>query len=227
MTTAGRRAPRPYLLAVAVAAVAAVLALASGGSPSSATPRSASPRHPAQAAVVKVRHQVPAGHRAATHPSNSAKYGGLPSWLPKPTEPVGRVVTASAAHPALAIQGDTVRVVLTHGRTTATVVGPVVPEEGTFPVPATSPCRFTISLAAGAGVVPIRAGDFTILEEQGHIHHPRVSLRGGGSSPARLGPRRIVTLNASAVLPTGNGRLRWAPSGPRPLVSWDFDVEID
>ena len=33
-------------------------------------------------------------------------------------------------------------------------------------------------------------------------------------------------LTVSAVLPTGNGALHWAPAG-RPLVSWDLDVEID
>jgi hypothetical protein len=36
-----------------------------------------------------------------------------------------------------------------------------------------------------------------------------------------------VSLNVRDVLPTGGGRLRWAPDDPRPLVSWDFDVEID
>jgi hypothetical protein len=36
-----------------------------------------------------------------------------------------------------------------------------------------------------------------------------------------------VLLAVSAVLPVGNGRLSWTPAGRRPLVSWDFDVEID
>jgi hypothetical protein len=38
---------------------------------------------------------------------------------------------------------------------------------------------------------------------------------------------RTVTLTVTTVLPTGNGQLRWAPAGARPVVSWDFDVEID
>jgi hypothetical protein len=45
--------------------------------------------------------------------------------------------------------------------------------------------------------------------------------------PAQLAQGRIVTLTVSAVLPTGGGRLRWAPEGSGPLVAWDFDVEID
>ena len=39
---------------------------------------------------------------------NGGTYGQIPSWLPKAKVPVGRVVVASAAHPRLAIQGDTV-----------------------------------------------------------------------------------------------------------------------
>jgi hypothetical protein len=30
-----------------------------------------------------------------------------------------------------------------------------------------------------------------------------------------------------SVLPIGGGRLSWAPDGFKPLVSWDFDVELD
>jgi hypothetical protein len=71
------------------------------------------------------------------------------------------------------------------------------PEEGQFPVPATTPCTFTITLA------------------------------GGGPPPASAAPGKTVTLTISAVLPTGNGQLQWAPQGGRPVVSWDFDVEID
>jgi hypothetical protein len=55
-----------------------------------------------------------------------------------------------------------------------------------------------------------------------------VSLQEGGLLPARVAPGpHPVTLTASAVLPTGNGTLRWAPDGQRPVVSWDFAVEVD
>jgi hypothetical protein len=164
----------------------------------------------------------------ATHaPSSASTYGGLPSWLPKAKVPVGRIQHAGAGHKVLAIQGDTVMVGLRTGRATVTTVGPVVPEEGRFPVPATSPCQFSVTFAAGRGAVPLRSAAFTILDELGHLHRPRITLRGGGPMPALLPPGRIVTLTLSAVLPTGGGRLRWAPEGGRPLVAWDFDVEID
>ncbi len=151
-----------------------------------------------------------------------ATYGGIPSWLPKPTVHVGRVVVASAAHPWRAIEGDVVSVHLARGRVRALVVGPAVPEEGQFPVPATTPCTFTVTLDRAAGVVPLRASAFTIVDEVGKIHHPRIVR----ALPARVAPGRTVMFNVKAVLPTGNGRLRWSPEGTL-VVSWDFDVEID
>jgi len=177
------------------------------------------------AAVVLIR---PGGLAGASPADRStAKYGQIPAWLPKAAVPVGRTVEASAAHPWLAIEGDTVSVHLAQGRVMATTVGPAVTEEGAFPVPATTPCAFTVTLTAASGAVPVSPRAFTILDELGHLHHPRVTAAGGGSPPARVARGRTVTLTVTAVLPTGNGRLRWAPAGATPIVSWDFDVEID
>jgi hypothetical protein len=99
--------------------------------------------------------------------------------------------------------------------------------EGRFPVPATSPCRFTLTLRAGAGVVPLSTSALTILDELGDLDPPRVTTAGGGRLPRLLRPGRTLTITVRGVLPTGNGRLRWAPFGGRPNVSWDLDVEID
>ncbi len=157
----------------------------------------------------------------------SARYGGLPSWLPTQSLPVGRVVQASAAHPWLAIEGDTVQVRLAAGQVLATAVGPEVPEEGQFPVPATTPCTFTITFTRAYGTVPLSQAAFTIIDEQGHLHRPHVTEQGGGSLPGVVKPGQTVTLIVAGVLPTGAGQLRWTPQGTKPIVSWDFDVEID
>jgi hypothetical protein len=156
-----------------------------------------------------------------------ARYGGLPSWLPEATAPVGRTVQASGAHPALAIQGDTVSVDLARGRVLATAVGPSVPEDGRFPVPATSPCTFIVTFASASGVIPLSARAFTFIDEFGHVRHPRVTVMGGGPLPRQVVPGRPMSLKVYDVLPTGDGGLTWAPDGGRPIVSWDFDVEID
>jgi hypothetical protein len=157
----------------------------------------------------------------------AAKYGGLPSWLPTPAIPVGRIVQASPAHPWLAIEGDTVRVQLAHGQALATAVGPAVPEEGAFPVPASISCTFTVTFASVSGAIPLSPAAFTILDELGHLHHPQVTAHEGGPVPADATTGKTLTLTITAVLPTGSGQLRWAPQGGRPVVSWDFDVEID
>ena len=158
---------------------------------------------------------------------SSASYGQIPAWLPRAAVAVGRTVEASAAHPWLAIEGDTVSVHLAHARVMATTVGPAVPEDGAFPVPATSPCAFTVTLTAASGAVPLSPHAFTIRDELGQLHHPRVTDVGGGALPALVARGRTVRLSVTAVLPTGTGRLQWAPAGPTPIVAWDFDVEID
>jgi hypothetical protein len=182
----------------------------------------------AVAAVLLVAGALALAHGG--HARAAARYGGLPSWLPKATVPVGRVVTADPAHRVYAIQGDTVRVDLSGGaHVMATVVGPQTPEQGRFPVPATSPCTFTVTFAAASGRIALRASDFTILDENGHLHRPRVRLSGGGRMPGLITPERTISLTVYDILPTGEGQLRWAPVrlAGRQLVSWDFDVEID
>jgi hypothetical protein len=116
---------------------------------------------------------------------------------------------------------------LSHGKVLATTVGPEVPEDGEFPVPATTPCSFTVTFTAAGGTVPLDAKAFTILDELGHVHHPDVTAARGGTPPTHVRPGETVTLDVTDVLPTGGGRLRWAPEGSKPIASWDFDVEID
>ncbi len=154
--------------------------------------------------------------------------GGLPSWLPRAVVPAAdRVLSATPSRPRLAIEGDTVALGLPGGRARVTAVGPAVPEAGEQPVPATSPCRFTVTLAAVHGSIPLSSRDFSFLAEHGERNGARVTLRGGGRLPRRIVAGRPVTLTLSSVLPVGNGQLRWAPMGGKPVVSWDFDVEID
>jgi hypothetical protein len=221
MTTAPRRASRTFgpgrgptvAVAVGLAITAAVfVAVVSTRSPGR-------PRRISLTAVSRAR--------APAASTSSAGYGQIPSWLPKPKVRVGRTAVATAAHPWLAIEGDTVSVRLARGRVLATAVGPAVPETGRFPVPASTPCTFTLTFTAGSVAVPLNASAFTIIDEYGHVHHPRVTVAGGGSPPTDVAPRRTVSLTATDVLPTGNGRLSWSPVAGAPIVSWDFAVEID
>ncbi|HEV3048354.1 MAG TPA: hypothetical protein VGY13_13460, partial [Solirubrobacteraceae bacterium] len=217
------RPPRGATAAIAgAAAVAAALLVASLAgafgarhASASAPPARHARAHPASAASPSFK------------PESKERYGGLPSWLPKPKVHVNRVVPASPGHPALAIQGDSVQVELPQGRALATAVGPETPEQGKFPVPATSPCTFVVTFSSVSGTIPISPRAFAFLDEQGNVRHPRVTALGGGPAPSEIVPGRPVSLKVYDILPTGDGGLTWTPTGARPVVAWDFDVEID
>jgi hypothetical protein len=174
------------------------------------------------ACSAQVHHSAHAGRSGS-----SGRYGKLPSWLPKSKVKVGRVVQASAAHPRLGIEGDTIIVHVGNAQVDVTTVGPQVPEEGQFPVPATSPCAFDVTFAKASAPIALRDVDFTVLDELGHLHFLRIARQDGGQPAATVRPGQIVTLVMRAVLPTGSGTLRWSPQSAKPVASWDFDVEID
>jgi hypothetical protein len=228
-TGPGSRATRAGLAATVAAMVAAIAAIttlgvASNGHP----PRQRATRQPDTAARASSQGARPANHNPSPVKTSGSSYGYIPAWLGTPKVPVGRVVTATPTHPWLAIQGDTVRVQLPNARVLATVVGPAVPEEGNVPVPATSPCTFTVTLTSASAPIPIGPKQFTAIDERGELHTLTVRNLDGGPPPTRVTPGTTVRLKMSAVLPTGEGRLMWAPlHGSRAPVQWDFDVEID
>jgi hypothetical protein len=201
------------LAVVAVAILVAVLAGGHGGSASAGLGQAGS---------------------AARHARSSAKYGGLPSWLPKPKVVVHRVPNASAAHPWLsAIEGETVSVKLAGGHVLATIVGPSIPEEVAEKAQHddddsdTAPCTFTATFMSASGSVPLHPSAFTILDERGQVHRLLVTGADGGPVPSEVAPGRTVTLTMKATLPEGEGALRWAPDGPRVLAGWVFGLELD
>jgi hypothetical protein len=176
---------------------------------------------------------APFGTDVFNHPQGRAAgprphvYGGIPGWLRSTVSPTGRVVQADAAHPVVAIQGDTVSAAVGDAHMLATVVGPAVPHTGAVPVPATSPCTFTVTLTAASSPISLRAKTFSFVDGRHHAHSARVTTVGGGAPPRRILPGQTVTLRVRAVLPTGSGALEWTPTGSQPRVAWDFDVEID
>lgn len=220
VTTPSRARPALLLAGLLVAVAVAVVGVLAASTTS---------QHRAAPATLRTIAQRPAATVVGTPAARASKatYGGLPSWLPAAKVRVGRIVTATPSQPRLAVEGDTVAVRLPGGGAMTTAVGPAVPQAGRFPVPQTTPCRFTVTFAAVRGSVPISAGAFSILAEDGRHHAARLAVRGGGRAPRRIVAGHPVTLTLSAVLPTGNGQLGWAPLGGRPIASWDFAVEID
>lgn len=152
-------------------------------------------------------------------------YRSLPSFLPSSASPVDGVVTASAKHPQLAVQGVAVRVELPTGQALATVTGPHVPPFVTPPPPAVT-ATFDVSLVNVSGHVPVRTTDFTITDQLGRTFHPTLVAR-EAAPPGTVSAGRAARFQLTAAMPTGEGRIFWAPTRSHALVGWDFIVEND
>jgi len=210
----GRRsAPAGTALTVLVLATAAACAHPAGGPPGSGSSPVPATSPPAQSGAVAA--------------AGDLTYGSLPSWLPTPTVAVGRVLTASAAHPALGIEGDTVRVAVPGGRVVVTAVGPAVRASGRVPVPSSTRCTFTVTLTGASGVVAVGADRWTVIDERGRVQVPRLVRAAGTPWAATVTTGRTVRYDLIADLPAGSGALAWAPSPGQVIATWNFAVEID
>jgi hypothetical protein len=134
-------------------------------------------------------------------------------------------VTASADRPQLAVQGVAVQVDLPTGQVLALVTGPTVPPFVAPPPPAVT-ATFSISLTHASGTVPVRLSNFSITDQLGRTFQPTLTI-GEKPPPPAVPAGSSVTFQLTAVMPTGEGRLHWSPTGGQPIVSWDFIVEND
>ena len=179
----------------------------------------------------RVKAEEQAVHRqvsAALHHYSHARYGGVPKDIrDRQAPPANQVLSATAARPADAIQGVSVRLHLAHGTALATVVGPDVPTriQGTSDVH--TPAVWDLTFADVHGTIPIAARLFSITDEQGQLLSPRISVLGGGSLPRTVPAGRPFTLRLSTRVSIGDGKLRYAPVGGHWLSEWDFNVETD
>jgi hypothetical protein len=181
----------------------------------------------------KLRAQEEAIHRqvlASLHDDadGHVRYGALPADLRgKQAPPKNQVLGATAAHPAIAIQGNSVELHLVRGDALATAVGPDVPDRIQGSADVHTPATWELTFADVHGTIPIAASLFTITDEQGSLLLPRVSVAGGGRLPRAVPAGRPFTIMLKTVVSVGDGKLRYAPAGPGWLAEWDFDVETD
>jgi hypothetical protein len=181
----------------------------------------------------RLRAEEAAIHRevlASVHHDSEAgvRYGSIPAYLRnKRAAPVNQVLSATAAHPAIAIQGNSVVLHLDHGSALATAVGPNVPDRIQGSADLHTPATWDLTFANVHGTVPISPSRFTITDEQGMLLLPHVSVVGGGPLPKIVPAGRPFTLRLTTVVSIGDGKLRYAPAGGPWLAEWDFDVETD
>jgi hypothetical protein len=153
---------------------------------------------------------------------------GYPAFLPKSTlhYDSDRLVTGTAAQPALTSQGDPVKVVTPHWSVIAAVTGPEVPGEG-LPYQADfTTCTWIVTLSKATGDVPISAADFDSIDDRGDVYYPRF-VPGQPVPPKILRPGRTVSFELRAGEAVGEGLMRWAPIDGRIVAKWDFVIEND
>ena len=150
------------------------------------------------------------------------------SWLPKQQldHPIDQTVVGTAAHPALTVEGDFVRVQTPTFSALAVVNGPVVPGEGLPFQQQFTTCTWTISLSQVRGTVPMSVADFDSIDHLQTVYKPAL-VPGQPPLPAALHTGQSLSFKIRSVMPIGEGLLRWAPDGDHIVAKWDYQVEND
>jgi len=178
-----------------------------------------------------VAHTPPAGtprpHQAGSH-SVDLTSGPLPSFLPTDTITPDSMLTGTALKPAVTTEGDTVDARAGSASVRVRVLGPNVPGEGLPYVTPADTCTWRVTVSGASATVPLRAAQFTTVDEEGRLYHPRFLVEGHmHAPPADVRPGQRVTFFLRVVMPTGEGVMRWAPTAGQIVAAWDFVVEND
>jgi hypothetical protein len=160
--------------------------------------------------------------------ADATPLGSYPSFLPKSTlhPPTDSVLTGTTQRPALANEGDAVRVKTSGFSVLVTVTGPQVPGEGLPFQASADTCTWVVTLSGATGSVPISPADFTAIDDQNNVYKPAF-VPGRPKPPTVLKPGQKVSFELRAVEATGEGLIRWAPDGHDIVAKWDFVVEND
>jgi hypothetical protein len=136
------------------------------------------------------------------------------------------MLAASAARPALTTEGDSVRVQQPAGSVVTAVTGPEVPGEGLPYQTTATTCTWTVTMTGATATLPLDIAGFSTLDHLGTVYHPTL-VPGQAAPPATVAPGQTISFELRAVMRTGEGLMRWAPTGSTVLASWDFEVETD
>jgi hypothetical protein len=165
---------------------------------------------------------------AATSSARSGPLGAYPSFLPRDTLNYhsDAVLVGTVQRPALTNQGDGVEVKTAHWSVLITVAGPQVPGEGLPYQAPTTTCTWVVTMSRATGTVPVTLGDFSTIDALSNVYLPEF-VPGQPLPPRVLRPGTRMSFELRAVMPTGEGLMRWAPDGRNIVAKWDFIVEND
>ena len=150
------------------------------------------------------------------------------SHLPKQLldHPVDETLVGTVASPALTVEGNNVQVKTSKFSALALVTGPVVPGEGLPNQMSFTTCTWTISIWHVVGRAPIAVADFDSIDHLGTVFKPYL-VPGQPKLPSVLVTGQHLSFQIRAVMPVGEGLIRWAPDGDHIVAKWDYQVEND
>ncbi len=108
----------------------------------------------------------------------------------------------------------------------AVVNGPVVPGEGLPVIQGFTTCTWTISLSHVRGHRSPQRGRLRLIDHQQTVYKPAL-VPGEAPLPATLRTGQSLSFKIRAVMPIGEGLMRWAPDGDHIVAKWDCQVEDD
>ena len=160
--------------------------------------------------------------------SHHAALSNPRSWLPAQQldHPIDATVVGTVAKPAITVEGDFVEVRTPEFSALALVTGPIVPGEGLPKQTDFTTCTWTISLSHVVGRLPISVADFDSIDHAQSIFKPYL-VPGQPALPSILRTGQPLTFKIRAVMPVGEGLMRWAPDGDHIVAKWDYQVEND
>lgn len=150
------------------------------------------------------------------------------SWLPRQQldHPVDQTIAGTVTHPGLTVNGGYVKVQTPTFSALAVVNGPVVPGEGLPVIQGFTTCTWTISLSHVRGTVPVSVADFDSIDHLQTVYKMAL-VPGQPPLPSELHAGQSLSFKVRAVMPTGEGLMRWAPDGNNIVAKWDYQVEND
>jgi len=141
-------------------------------------------------------------------------------------QPVDRTVVGTVASPALTVAGDYIEVKTAHFSVLAVMTGPVVPGEGLPNQMSYTTCTWRLTFSHVVGRVPISLADFDTIDHAGTVVDPYL-VPGERNLPSVLTSGHRLSFQIRAIMPVGEGLMRWAPDGEHIVAKWDYQVEND
>ena len=158
----------------------------------------------------------------ATTPPGGAGIGDWPTFLPTPS--AEGVAHGSPTNPAMSFAGSPVIIALGGSELTVDVEGPSYPADTKLGADRVA-CTFTVELRSASVEVELRGARFDLLDHSGVVHRLR-SIK-GTSIPRILRPGQAVQVQLMTTVPSGEGFVRFYPSGSTAAAGWDYVAETD